>query len=122
MPNVWELLKSNLAYCFIAVGAVWLVVAALVGLWLVLWPGLTIIVGGVLLKVAPSQRITWSWSTSAAVLGFLACGYQVVVAIPVVGGVFGAVAAETLVAFLLFALAHLALIFTGLVPPQKQPV
>jgi len=119
LPKVSDLLRSYLAYQFMAVGVVWAVVAVWLGLALVLWPALTCLVGGALLKLWPSGRLTWPWVTSAAVLGFLVSGYQAYLAIPFVGGTFSAVASETLAAFAIFALVHLVLLWSGYVSPGK---
>jgi hypothetical protein len=119
LPKVSDLLRSYLAYQFMAVGVVWAVVAVWLGLALVLWPALTCLVGGALQKLWPSGRLTWPWVTSAAVLGFLVSGYQAYLAIPFVGGTFSAVASETLAAFAIFALVHLVLLWSGYVSPGK---
>jgi hypothetical protein len=119
LPKVSDFLRLNLAYEFMAVGAVWAAVAVWFGLVLVLWPALTCLVGGALLKFWPSGRLTWSWVTSAAVLGFLVSGYQAYLAIQFVGGTFSAVASETLAAFAIFALVHLVLLWSGYVSPGK---
>jgi len=113
-------LRSNLAYEFLAVGVVWAAIAAEVGLALVLWPTLTCIVAGLLLKFLPSGRLTWSWSNSAAVLGLVLCVYQAYVAVPFVSGAFSMVATETLAAFAVFAFVHLVLLYTGYASPGKN--
>jgi hypothetical protein len=119
LPKVTEVLKSNLAYEFVAVGVVWAVVAVLVGKAVVLWPALTCIAAGALLKVQPGGRVTWAWAMASAVLGMLVAGYQAYVAAPFLGGAFSMVAGETFAAFLVFALVHVMLLFTGYTPVSK---
>jgi len=116
LPRVFDLLKSNLAYEFLVVGAIWAVVAVGLGLVLVLWPTLACLVAGLLLKFRPSERITWPWAISSAALGLLLSAYQVYAAIPLVGGIFSLVAIETLAGFALFALVHLLLLYSGYSP------
>ena len=116
MPKVFALLKSSLPYEFIAVGVVWGIIAALVGVTVVLWPAVTCVLAGVLLKLQPSGRVTVPWATSSAVLGLLVSGYQAYVAIPMASGVFSTVAVETLVGFLVFAVVHLFLLYGGYRP------
>lgn len=116
MPKVSVILKSNLAYEFIVVGIIWTVIAIGLGLALVLWPALTCLLAGLLLKFLPSTRITWPWATSSAVLGFLVSAYQVFVAVPFVGGTFSLVGVETLAGFALFALVHLVLLYSAYSP------
>ena len=119
MPKVFDILKSNLPYEFIAVGVAWTVVAVGLGLALVLWPALTCYVAGLLLKFVPSQRITWPWANSSAVLGLLVSAYQVYVAVPFVSSTFSLVGTETLVGFVVFSLVHLALLYFGYSPVSK---
>ena len=120
LPKVFDILRSNLAYEFMAVGVVWAAIAVLLGLTIVLWPALTCVVAGLLLRFQPLGRLTWSWANSAAVLGFFVCGYQVYLAFGYVGGVFSMVAIETLAAFAVFAILHLVLLYTGYFPAGKE--
>jgi hypothetical protein len=119
LPKVSDILKTNLAYEFMVVGALWAVVAVEFGLVLVVWPALTCIAAGLLLKFLPSGRITWAWGTSSAVLGFLVSAYQACVAVLFISGTFSFVATETLVGFAFFALAHLVLLYSGYSPAGK---
>ena len=119
MPKVSDILKSNLAYEFIAVGILWAVVAIGLGLVLVLWPAFTCLAAGLLLKFLPSRRITSPWATSSAILGFLVSAYQACVATPLVNSTFSLVAAETLAGFTLFALVHVVLLYSGYSPASK---
>ena len=111
MPKVSDILKSNLAYEFIVVGIAWTVVAVGLGLPLVLWPALTCLASGLLLRFLPSARITWPWATSSAVLGFLVSAYQAFVAVPFISGTFSLVGIEAMAGFALFALVHLVLLY-----------
>lgn len=103
-----------------AVGVVWVVVAVWLGLILVLWPALTCLAAGLLLKFLPSGRITWAWAISSAVLGLLVSAYQAYAAIPFIRGTFSFTATETLAGFVLFALVHLVLLYSGYSPAVKQ--
>lgn len=102
-----------------AVGVVWAAIAIGFDFALVLWPALTCLAAGFLLKFLPSGRITWSWAASSAVLGFLVSAYQAYVAIPFISSTFSLVATETLVAFAFFALVHLVLLYSGYSPAGK---
>ncbi|MGP8124739.1 MAG: hypothetical protein ACLQEQ_02595 [Nitrososphaerales archaeon] len=122
MPSVSDILKSNLAYEFIAVGVVWAAIAVGLSLAIVLWPALTCLVAGLLLRLQPSARLTWPWATSSAALGLLVSGYQAYVAVLFINGTFSLVAGETLAAFTVFALVHLMLLYTGYSPAGKPAV
>lgn len=119
MPKVFDILKSNLSYEFIIVGVVWAVAAVGLGFVLILWPAVTCLAAGFLLKFLPSGRFTWSWAVSSAILGFLISAYQVCVAIPYINSAFSLVATETLAGFAFFALVHLALLYSGYSPASK---
>jgi len=119
LPKASDVLKSNLPYEFVAVGVVWTVVAVGLGLALVLWPALTCYVAGLLLKFLPSERITWPWAVSSAVLGLLVSAFQVYAAIPFVSSTFSLVGAETLIGFVVFSLVHLLLLYFGYSPVGK---
>jgi hypothetical protein len=120
LPKVSDILESNLAYEFVAVGITWTVIAAVLGLVLVLWPAITCLVAGLLLKFLPSTRITLPWATSSAVLGLLVSAYQAFVAAPFVGGTFSSVGVETLAGFALFAFVHLVLLYLAH-SPKSEP-
>ena len=120
LPNLLDIVRSNLAYGFLVVGVIWAAIAGVLGFGFLLWPAVTCLAAGVLLKVWSSGRITWPWSVSAAALGFFVSGYQVCVAIPLVIGVFSTVAFETLVIFTIFALVHLVLLYTGYTPASEK--
>lgn len=119
MPKVADILKSNLPYEFLLVGVAWTVIAVGLGIALVLWPALTCYVAGLLLKFLPSERITWPWAISSAVLGLLVSAYQVYVAIPFVSSTFSLVGGETLIGFVVFLLVHLTLLYLGYTPLGK---
>ncbi len=120
LPKVSEILESNLAYEFIVVGIAWTAIAVVLGLVLVLWPALTCLVAGILLKFLSSTRITWPWAVSSAVLGFLVSAYQAFVAAPFVSGTFSSIGIETLAGFALFALVHLVLLYLAY-SPKGEP-
>ncbi|MBI3858755.1 MAG: hypothetical protein HY296_00730 [Thaumarchaeota archaeon] len=117
--RVADLLKENLSYAFIAVGIVWLVVAFVVSA-LLLWPVLACILSGLLLRIRPGMRLTWALVKSSAVLGFLLCAYQVYASFPWLGGAFATVAEVSLGLFAVFAVVHLALLWSG--SPKPKPV
>lgn len=116
-----EALRNYLAYEFVVVGILWVVAAVSVGRAVVLWPAVTCLAAGVLLKVWPSGRLSWAWATASALLGLMVSGYQVYVALPLIGGVFSTVAVESLAAFAVFAVAHVVLFFTGYSPAAPRP-
>lgn len=120
MSKISGTLRSNAAYAFLIVGAVWLGVAVNVRSYLVLWPVLTCLLSGVLLKVRPAERLTWAWTSSTAVLGLILSAYQAYAAVPLVGGPFSSTASLALGGFSAFALAHLLLLYAGN-SPRAQP-
>ena len=122
MPKVTEILRTYLAYEFIAVGIVWVVIAVALGLATLLWPALTCVVAGLLLRFEPSLRLTWPWANSSAILGLLVCSYQAYVATSYLGGVFSTIAIETLVAFSVFALVHLTMLYMEYSPAGRKAV
>ena len=117
MSKVLDVLRTNLPYEFIAAGVVWGVFV--LESVLVLWPALTCIAAGLLLKFRPSGRITLPWATSSAVLGFFVAAFQVYVSIPFVSGIFSTAATETLAVFTVFALFHVWLAYSGYSPAAK---
>lgn len=110
MPSVYELLKKNLAYVFVAAGVVWLALSALTGSLLLLWPVLAFVVSGVLLKVQPDAKLTGAWASASAVMGVAICGWQAATAAPMVTGAFATLAAASTVGFLVFAVAQLVIL------------
>jgi len=114
-------LKSYLPYEFTAAGIVWAVVTFYLGLAIILWPTITCIGAGVLLKSFPSGRLTWSWTISSAVLGLLLCSYQAYAAIPFAVGAFSDVALETLGAFIIFAIVHIMLLYGSYTVIGRKP-
>ncbi len=120
MPKVLDLLKANAAYAFAVAGIAWLGVAYLVGSLLVIWPVLTCLVSGLLLKVRPKERLTWAWASSSAALGLLLSGYQASVAAPLITGTFSSIAVVSLAGFTAFAIVHIFLLYAGY-SPSGQP-
>ena len=111
-------LKDNSAYAFVGVGVLWLAVAVAAGSWLILWPVVACVLGGVFLKMWPTRRITWAWAVSAAALGFLLAAYQVYAWVPFLGGTFSGVASVASAVFLVFALMHAFLFYAGVAPAR----
>lgn len=107
-------LRANAAYAYLFVGVLWVVVAVLAWSALVLWPAVACLLGGLMLRMWPGGRLTWSWAVSAAVLGFLIAAYLVYSWAPFLGGAFSSVAAEATGAFTVLALLHLFLFYAGL--------
>ncbi len=119
MPKFLEPLKARAAYAFFAVGIAWLAVAYVNHSYLVLWPVVTCLLSGVLLKVKPGERLTWAWASSSAVLGLLLAAYQAYVAFPLVGGPSSSIASESLGGFGVFAAVHLLLLYAGSSTPAR---
>ena len=119
MSKVFGTLRSNVAYAFLAVGAVWLGVALNLHSYIALWPVLTCFLSGVLLRMRPGDRLTWAWTSSSAVLGLLLSAYQAYAAVPLLGGTFSSVASISLGGFAVFALAHLVLLYAGNSAPAQ---
>jgi len=113
MSRIISPLRSYVAYAFLAVGLGWLAVAYTTSSYLVLWPVITCFMSGILLRLRPSDRLTWAWASSSAVLGFLLSGYQAYVASFLVGGALSSVATISAVAFSVFAVVHLLLLYAG---------
>jgi hypothetical protein len=113
MPDILEGMRTFAPYEFIAVGVVWIVLAWASSAPVVLWPAVTCIVSGALLKLRPGDRLTWAWSTSSAVLGLLVSAYQAYFWLSLVGGSFAGLAALSVGGFLVFALAHAFLLVAG---------
>ena len=116
MPLILDTLRANVSYAFIVVGLAWLAVAVLAGSSLILWPVGVCIVSGVALRMWPGERLTWAWTVSSAVLGFLLSAYQVYAWAPFLGGAFSTLAGGAVVGFAAFAVAHLFLFYAGLRP------
>ena len=117
MPRLLDVLVANAAYAFIAVGVVWLAVAVLGGSFLILWPVVACIAGGVMLREWPAGRLTWPWAVATAVLGFLLSAYEVYEWIAFLGGTFSTLAAASVIGFALFALAHVFLFYSATAKP-----
>ena len=113
------MLKSNASYGFFAAAAVWLLLAAYVGSVYVLWPVLTCAVGGLLLRLRPSDRLTWAWATSSAFLGLVLSAYKAYSSAQGVFGAFSTVSVISIAAFGVFALLHVALIYAGTSSPKQ---
>lgn len=113
MPGIFDTLKSNAAYGFIVVAAIWGVLAYVASAGVVLWPAATCLLSGLLLKLRPGERLTWAFSTSSALLGFLVAGYQVYFWSPLIGGSLSSLAGISIGMFVVFAAVHLFLVYAG---------
>lgn len=110
------MVRSKTAYSNFALAALWAVVAAVTSSSLVVWPVFLFAVSGVLLMLRPADRFTWAWSMSSVTLGLLLSAYQAFVAITLIRTAFYMVAAVSLVLFLVFAIAHLVVLYAGATP------
>ena len=117
MPKFLDPLVANAPYFFIAVGVVWLAIAAATGSALILWPVIACIAAGIMLRQIPSHRFTWAWVISSAVLGFVISLYLVYTWVGYLGGAFSSLAAESLAAFAVLAVVHVFLFFAGSAKP-----
>ena len=118
MATVFGVLKGNAPYLFIAVGVVWAAVGVLTGSLLVAWPAVACVAGGLMLKLLPGRRLTWSWAVATASMGFIVSVYQVYAWAPLVGGAFSTLAETTLAGFLVLALVHVLLFYAGVGTPK----
>jgi hypothetical protein len=116
MPSIVRILRDNSSNAFIGVGVVWLAVAVLAGSAIVLWPVVTFIASGIMLRVMPSHRFTWAWVVASASLGFILSAYLVYAWAPFIGGTFSTLAAGAMVGFAIFAVVHVLLFYVGLRP------
>ncbi len=98
----------------------WLVVASFAGP-LVLWPVVTCLIAGVLMRMQPGTRLTWAWATSSAILGLLLAAYAAYANAPLISGPFSAIASLSLAGFGAFAVAHLFLLYAGYSAKGKVP-
>jgi len=106
MPKFLDTLVANVAYAFIAVGVIWLVIAVLADSSLILWPVVACIAGGIMLREWPGGRLTWSWAVATVVMGFLLSAYQVYAWLSFLGGTFSTLAVVSIIGFALFAAVH----------------
>lgn len=118
MPAILDTLRANVAYAFVAVGVVWLVVAVLTASPLLAWPLIACLVAGGLLKLRPGERFTWAWAVSSATMGFLVAGYEAYFWGPLVGGAFSSLASLSIGGFAVLALVHAFLAYAGGVSPK----
>lgn len=111
MPSAVDLLKSNISYLYVAIGLAWLVPVYLVESFYILWPVVVFVIGGVMLKLWPSRRLTWAWALAAALMGATLSGYQAYFAALESSGVFSSLAGVSLVGFGAFAILQLAALY-----------
>jgi hypothetical protein len=119
VPDLFEVLRRIAPYGFVAVGAVWGLLAALSAASIVLWPAVTCIVSGALLKFWPTSRLTWPWSMSSAILGLMVAGYEVYFWSLLLGGSFTSLAGASTAGFAAFAVVHVLLLFTWTKPKLR---
>ncbi len=117
MPRILDALVANGPYAFIAVGVVWLAIAAIAGSALVLWPVVACIAAGGMLRMWPGRRLTWAWAISAAAMGFVLSAYLVYAWAAFEGGAFSSLATASIVGFSILALVHLVLFYLGIAKP-----
>jgi hypothetical protein len=111
MPKFLDTLVSNIAYAFIVVGVIWLVISILSDSSLILWPVVACIAAGIMLREWPSGRLTWSWGVATAVMGFLLSAYQVYAWLSFLGGAFSTLAVVSVIGFAVFAIVHVFLFY-----------
>ena len=116
--RVFDILRSNTSYAFFGVGIAWLAIVYLTGSLLNLWPVLACFLSGALLRLKPGDRVTWSWVTASATMGFLLAAYQTYAWIPFLSGGFASIATVSLVGFAVFAAVHGLLLYTGRSAPS----
>jgi len=119
MSRVLGPLRSRAPYAFMVVGVAWIAVAVSVRSLLVLWPVVALLGAGVLLKIKPSDRFTWAWSRSSAVLGLLLSAWRAYQSIPFIGGSFTTIASISLGAFAAFGVVHFLLLYLGNEPTAE---
>ena len=117
MPKILDSLVANAAYFFIAVGVIWLAVALLGQSYLILWPVVACIAGGVMLREWPSRRLSWAWCAASAVMGFLLSAYQVYAWLWFLGGAFSTLASLSSAGFARFSILHIFLFYAGISRP-----
>ena len=117
MPKILDSLVAHAAYFFIAVGVIWLAVAVLGQSYLILWPVVACIAGGVMLREWPAGRLSWAWCAATAVMGFLLSAYKVYAWLPFLGGAFSSIASFSSLGFALLAVLHVFLFYAGTSKP-----
>jgi hypothetical protein len=118
MPSVLEAFRPNLKFAFLGVGAVWLALVYLTASVQLLWAVAVFWIAGLLLAWRPGWSFSRSWSAGAGVMGLFLSLYQVYIAAPLVAGAFASIAAESVVAFVVFALVHIVMLFSLM--PKKS--
>lgn len=113
MQSALASVRKNIAYAFAVIGAIWVVIAFLVGSGLVLWPAVACVAAAVLLKVWPGSLLSIAWGPAAAVLGLLLCAYQVYEAVLLLFGAFAMIAGASVVLFFLLGIGHAFLAYAS---------
>ena len=110
MQSLSGMLRNNLPYLFVVVGAVWLGFVVVTGSTLLLWPVLACVISGVLLRIAPLSNFTAAWVGASALMGLVLSVYQAYVATALVTGRLAEIAWISLAAFVIFGVVHLYLL------------
>lgn len=113
MPSPFAVLRGNVAYFFILVGVIWIGVTVLTGSYLLLWPVVTCLAAGVLLKLFPLARLAWPLSVSAALLGLMVGLDQLHAWYPYLTGPFSSLAGEAVGLFAALLVIHAVLLYVG---------
>ncbi len=113
MAGVNRLVKKYLPYLFIILGLVWVAIIFTGGASLLLWPAVTSLVSGALLVLRPEGRLSSALSRASALYCVLLAGYQVYVAIPLLGSVFSTIASYSLASFAIIALLYLVILYAS---------
>jgi len=124
MTNVTTSLRKYLPYLFVILGLVWVGTILFGGSFLLLWPAATSLLSGALLALRPEERLSSALARASALYCVLLAGYQVYVAIPLVGTVFSTFASYSLASFAIIALLYLVLLYASLSVTReglKQP-
>ena len=120
MSSVLGVMKSNSANVYLVLTAIWFGFSLYLGSYYALWPVVASGVAGALLKLRPGTRLTWSWATSACVLGLLLSTYIAYAAWPFTAGAFSTTAYVTLAGFAVLGVVHLIVLYLG--TPGSKPV
>ncbi len=114
MPDILGVIRSKAAYSYFLLAVIWAVVAVVDGSAFLGWPVLLFAVSGALLMARPGDRLTWAWTMSSLLFGFLLAAYQVYSAAVLLPTAFYSIAAISAAAFVLFGAAHVFVFYAGL--------
>ena len=111
MPDFIGLIRTKPAYALFVLAVLWAVVAGVDYSLLVAWPVLLFGLSGVFLLFRPTNRFTWALSISTISLGLLLCLYQAYSAATIIGGAFQSLGVVSLVAFAVFTVGHVFVLY-----------